>query len=364
MRTTTRRTAGALLAGAALLGALAGCGADAPGTTAAAAPADGPHVAFLVPSTSLRSMAYDVPNFSVELAEKCPTCVVDVQTAPDQATQNTQAQQAIAAGAEALVVVALDGAEAGDLVNAARSASVPVVAYDRLVKGAPIDYYVSFDGNAVGKLGGQAILDAVGEDTAGGAIVMLEGDPADNNAGLFAAGAHSVLDGKVDIATERYVTGWSSDEAAVQMRSALQDLGNRRLLGVYTAYDGLAAGALQALGDAGLSGVPITGQDAETAALQRILGGTQTMTIYKDLPAQARTTADLVDDVLKGRTPETTGTTDNGAGAVPTVLLQPQAVGKAEVQSKVLADGYTTVDALCAGAASAACASAGISAAN
>lgn len=362
MKSTTPITRRALTF-AAVAALTLGLGACSQGGTTAAAPAEGPHVAFLVPSTSLRFQAYDVPNFTVALQDRCPTCVVDVLTAPDQATQNTQGQQAVADGAAAVVLVAIDGAEAGSLVTAANAAKVPVVAYDRLIKDVPLDYYVSFDGNAVGKLGGQAILDAVGEDTAGGAIVMLEGDPADNNAGLFAVGAHSVLDGKVDIATERYVTGWSSDEAAVQMRSALKDLGNRRLLGVYTAYDGLAAGALQALGDAGLSGVPITGQDAETAALQRILGGTQTMTIYKDLPAQARTTADLVDDVLKGRTPETTGTTDNGAGAVPTVLLQPQAVGKAEVQSKVLADGYTTVDALCAGAASAACASAGISAA-
>ncbi|WP_432523662.1 sugar ABC transporter substrate-binding protein [Kineococcus sp. SYSU DK006] len=360
MSRTTRRAA-TLFAGAAVLaGALAGCGGDA--TTSPAAAADGPHVAFLVPSTSLRSMAYDVPNFSVELTRQCPTCVVDVQTADDQATQNSQAQQAIADGAQALVVVAIDGAQAAPLAEAADAADVPVVAYDRLVKDAPVDYYVSFDGGAVGELGGQAILDAVGTDTAGGAIVMLQGDPADNNAGLFAAGAHSVLDGKVDIATERYVTGWSADEAAVQMREALGDLGGRRLLGVYTAYDGLAAGALQALTEAGISGVPITGQDAETAALQRILAGTQTMTVYKDLPGQARTTAGLVAAVLAGEEPETTGTTDNGAGAVPTVLLQPQAVGKSQIAGEVLADGYTTVDALCAGAASRLCADAGISA--
>jgi D-xylose transport system substrate-binding protein len=362
MSRTTRRTA-SLLAGAAFLaGSLAGCGGDT--TTTSAAGTDGPHIAFLVPSTSMRSMAYDVPNFSVELAHRCPTCVVDVQTAEDQATQNAQGEKAIRDGAKAVVVVALDGTEAGDLVSAANSADVPVVAYDRLVKGAAIDYYVSFDGGAVGKLGGQAILDAVGTDTAGGAIVMLQGDTADNNAGLFAAGAHSVLDGKVDIASERYVAGWSADQAAVEMREALGDLHGRRLLGVYTAYDGLAAGALQALQEAGISGVPITGQDAETAALQRILSGTQTMTVYKDLPGQARTTADLVADVLAGKEPATTGTTDNGAGAVPTVLLQPQAVGKTQVQSKVLADGYTTVDALCAGAASQVCADAGISASN
>ncbi|WP_432565256.1 sugar ABC transporter substrate-binding protein [Kineococcus sp. SYSU DK003] len=355
-RTTagTRRVLTAAAVAALTLG-LGACGGDP-----TAAPAEGPHVAFLVPSTSLRSQTYDVPNFTVALQDRCPTCVVDVRTAEDQATQNAQGQEAVRDGAAAVVLVAIDGSQAGDLVTSADAADVPVVAYDRLVKDVPLDYYVSFDGNAVGTLGATALLDSIGSDTAGGAVVMLQGDPADNNAGLFAAGAHSVLDGKVEIADERYVTGWSAAQAEVEMTQALAALGGRRLLGVYTAYDGLAAGALQALTKAGYSGVPITGQDAETAALQRILSGTQTMTVFKDLPAQARATATLVADVLEGRTPDTTGTTDNGSGAVPTVLLQPQAVGKAEVSSKVLAEGYTTVDALCAGAASTVCAQAGV----
>lgn len=342
--------------GLALTAGLAGCGQDS--TTAA--PAEGPHVAFLVPSTSLRSQTYDVPNFTVALHERCPSCVVDVHTAEDQATQNSQGQQAVRDGAAAVVLVAIDGAQAGDLVTAANSADVPVVAYDRLVKDVPLDYYVSFDGGAVGELGAQAILAAAGPDTSGGAVIMLEGDPADNNAGLFAAGAHSVLDGKVEIADERYVAGWSSTQAEVETTAALESLGGRELLGVYTAYDGLAAGALAALTKAGYTGVPITGQDAETAALQRILAGTQTMTVFKDLPAQARATAALVADVLDGKTPQTTGTTDNGAGAVPTVLLQPEAVGRPEITSEVLATGYTTVDALCAGAASTLCAQQGV----
>jgi len=122
-----------------------------------------------------------------------------VLTAPDQATQNAQGEQAVADGAAAVVVVAIDGAEAGALVTAANAADVPVVAYDRLLKDVPLDYYVSFDGNAVGTMGGTAVLDAVGDDTAGddtagddtagGALVMLQSDPGDNNAGLFAAGA-------------------------------------------------------------------------------------------------------------------------------------------------------------------------------
>ncbi|WP_167586688.1 sugar ABC transporter substrate-binding protein [Kineococcus rubinsiae] len=359
-----KRTAVLALAAAALATSLTSCSGTATTSTApagSAASTTAHDVTFLVPKTSLRYVAYDSPYFSVELTAKCPTCTVHVEAAEDQATQNAQGEKAIQAGTDAIVLVAIDGASAGGLLTSAHSADVPVVAYDRLVKGAPLDYYVSFDGNAVGTLGGQAILDAVGKDTAGGAIVMLQGDPGDNNAGLFAAGAHSVLDGKVDIAGEHYVAQWSSANAKTEMEKALGELHGRRLLGVYTAYDGLAAGALEALDEAGIHGVPITGQDAETAALQRIMGGTQTMTVFKDLPQQARTTADLVADVLAGRTPKTTGTTDNGAGAVPTVLLQPQAVGAAQISSVVLGADFTTVDALCAGAAAPACATAGIS---
>ncbi|WP_432486869.1 sugar ABC transporter substrate-binding protein [Kineococcus sp. SYSU DK018] len=352
----TRRSAAALLAALGAL-SLAGCGG---GDTTTAAATGERRVAFLAPSTSMRALAYDYPNFAVQLQERCPECVVDLHTAADQAEQNRQAAQAVADGAEALVVVAADGAQAAELVTRAGSAGVPVVAYDRLIRDVPLDYYVSFDGGAVGELGGRAILDAVGERAGEGVVVMLQGDPGDNNAGLFAAGAHSVLDGRVTIAAERSVAGWSADQAEVEMAAALRELGGRPLLGVYTAYDGLAAGALEALTDAGYSGVPITGQDAEVGALQRILAGTQTMTVFKDLPAQARATADLVADVLSGAEPGTTTTTDNGAGSVPTVLLQPEAVGKAEIRSKVLESGYTTAEALCAGSASALCQEAGI----
>ncbi|NAZ87914.1 sugar ABC transporter substrate-binding protein, partial [Kineococcus indalonis] len=358
----TRRAAAAALAALGALGALtlAACGGDA--TTTPAAPAAGAerHVAFLAPSTTLRSQAYDYPNFAVALQERCGDCVVDLLTASDQAEQNRQGEQALAEGAQALVVVAIDGAEAGSLVRSASAADVPVVAYDRLVKDAPLDYYVSFDGEAVGELQGRAVLDAVGERAGEGVVLMLQGDPADNNAALFAAGAHSVLDGQVTVASERSVAGWGEDAARQQVSEALGQLGGRPLLAVQAASDGLAAGTAEALAAAGLRDVAVTGQDAEVAALQRILAGTQTMTVFKDLPAQARAAADLVADVLSGREPATTTTTDNGAGAVPTVLLQPEAVTRDDIRSEVLEPGYTTADALCAGAASTLCREAGI----
>ncbi|WP_432548460.1 sugar ABC transporter substrate-binding protein [Kineococcus sp. SYSU DK004] len=366
-----RRRAAVALVGAALAAlALTSCGGDAAGTSAAPAAPEaagggaGHRVAFLVPDSSLRFVGVDAPHFAVRLAQRCPACTVDVLRAGDQAEQNAQAEQALADGADALVVVAVNGEEAAPLAQAAAREDVPVVAYDRFLPDAPLDLYTSFDGGAVGTLGGQAMLDALGEDAGEGVVLWLNGDRTDNNAGLFAAGAHAVLDGRVQVLEEHYVDGWSADEARAVTERALQNLDGRRLVGVYTAYDGLAAGALKALDAAGLPPVPMTGQDAEVAALQRILAGTQTMTVYKDLPGLARTTADLVLDVLEGRPVETTGTTPgttpDGPGAVPTVLLQPQAVDREAIASTVLADEFTTVDALCAGAASRSCVEAGI----
>jgi D-xylose transport system substrate-binding protein len=228
-----KRTAVLALAAAALATSLTSCSAsDTTTTTTAGSGSAAAHdVTFLVPQTSLRYFTYDTPYFSVELAAKCPTCTVHVEAAEDQATQNAQGEKAIQAGTDAIVLVAIDGAAAGELLTSASSADVPVVAYDRLVKNAPLDYYVSFDGGAVGKLGGQAIVDAVGPQAGDGVVVMLEGDPGDNNAGLFAAGAHSVLDGKVTIASEHSVAQWSSANAKTEMESAIADLSTRPTTG-------------------------------------------------------------------------------------------------------------------------------------
>ena len=143
---------------------------------------------------------------------------------------------------------------------------MPVISYDRLIKGSDaVNYYISFDNEQVGKLQGQSLLTALGGKT-NPTVVMINGSPTDNNATLFKAGAHSVLDGKVNIAKEYDTPDWSPDKAQNEMQQALTALGNK-VDGVLAANDGTAGGAIAAMKAAGLSPLPpVTGQDAELAA--------------------------------------------------------------------------------------------------
>src|SRR6202035_157784 len=152
----------------------------------------------------------------------------------------------------------------------------------------PVDYYISFDNAGVGKLQGTALLTALnGKQNA--QVVMINGDPTDNNATLFKQGAHSVLDSTTKIVKEYDTPTWSADNAQKEMTQALTAL-NNKVDGVLAANDGTAGGAIAAMTAAGVTPLPpITGQDAELAAIQRIVKGTQTMTVYKAIVPEAET---------------------------------------------------------------------------
>src|SRR6266540_5600558 len=195
-------------------------------------------------------------------------------------------------GAKVLILDAVDAKAAGGIVSQAKEQGVPVVAYDRLASG-PVDNYVTYDNRTVGEVQGKALLDAVG-DAKAGKVVMINGAPTDPNAADFKAGAHSVLDDKVKIGKEYDTPDWSPDKAQQEMEQAITALGKDKIIGVYAANDGTAGGAIAAMKSAGYSTLPpITGQDAELAAVQRIVTGEQTMTIYLNIRAQAEKSAEL-----------------------------------------------------------------------
>ena len=129
---------------------------------------------------------------------------------------------------------------------------------------------------------------------------MINGAPTDNNAKLFKQGAHSVLDGKTKIAKEYDTPDWSPDKAQKEMTQALTALGNK-VDGVLAANDGTAGGAIAAMKAAGLNPLPpVTGQDAELAAIQRIVAGEQYMTVYKAIEPEAQKAAELACDLATG----------------------------------------------------------------
>jgi len=341
---------------------LMACGGSSGGGATA-----GKKIALLLPeSKTARYESKDRPLFAAKLAALCSNCTLIYSNAnQDAPTQQTQAEAAITNGANVIVLDPVDGAAAAAIVAKAKAANIPVVSYDRLILNTPdLNYYLSFDNAAVGALQGNALLTAL-NGKANASVVMINGDPADNNASLFKAGAHSVLDGKVTIAKEYDTPSWSPDTAQTEMAGALTALHNK-VDGVLAANDGTGGGAIAAMKSAGVTPLPpVTGQDAELAAIQRILIGEQYMTVYKAIKAEAEAAAQLAYDLAFGvavPSSMTNGkTVNNKAKDIPSVLLTPVAVTKSTIQSTVVADGFWTKADICTATYAAACTAAGIS---
>lgn len=374
MSSTPRRALAALACVAATAG-LAACGSDddnnSAGTTAAAKSdggAKGGTIALLLPETkTTRYEAHDRPNFEAKVQALCPECKIDYSNAnQDPVRQQQQAEAAITKGAKVLVIDAVDAKAAVPIVNRAKAAKIPVVAYDRLITGAPIDYYVSFDNVKVGNLQAQTLVDEIGDAGAGKSVVMLNGSPTDPSAGDYKKGAHQVLDqAAVKIGREFDTPDWSPDKAQREMEQAITALGKDKLAGVYSANDGMAGGAVAAMKGNGIdpTTVPTTGQDAEIAGIQRILVGEQFMTIYLAIKNQAEASAEIAVALAKGedvRSGLVNAKTDNEAGQVPSVLLAPTAVTKDNIKDTVIADGFLKADEICEPKYAAACKEAGL----
>src|SRR5215831_17804591 len=285
-------------------------------------------IALLLPETkTARYESKDRPLFEAKVKALCSDCQIIYSNAnQDASAQQSQAEAALTNGAKVLVLDAVDGAAAAAIANKAKQSNVPVISYDRLILNTPnVNYYISFDNQAVGKLQGMSLLQALGSKT-NPSVVMINGAPTDNNAKLFKQGAHSVLDGKVNIAKEYDTPDWSPDQAQNEMTQALTALANK-VDGVYAANDGTGGGAIAAMKSAGLKPLPpVTGQDAELAAIQRILIGEQYMTVYKAIAPEAEAAATLAYDLASGTTPDASmvnGKINNGKGDVPSVLLTP-----------------------------------------
>jgi D-xylose transport system substrate-binding protein len=192
---------------------------------------------------------------------------------------------------DVLIVDAVDSKAIAGSVKKAKDAGIPVVAYDRLAEG-PIDAYTSFDNVTVGKTQGEALLKALGSKAKDGQIVMMNGSSTDPNAAQFKQGAHSVLDGKVKVGREYDTKEWKPENANANMEGAISALGKDKIVGVYSANDGMAGGVITALKGAGLKTLPpVTGQDAELAGVQRIVTGEQYMSVFKSYPQEAETVA-------------------------------------------------------------------------
>ncbi len=326
-------------------------------------------IALLLPETkTARYETQDKPLFTAKAAELCPGSEVLYSNAiQDAAKQQSQAEAALTNGAKVLVLDPVDSASAAAIVTKANAQNVPVISYDRLIKDAEIAYYLSFDNEEVGKLQGQALVDKLKADgKSDGTIVMINGSPTDNNATLFKKGAHSVIDSSgLKVGAEYDTPDWSPDKAQSEMDQAITSLGKGGFVGVYAANDGTGGGAIAAMTGAGITPTPpTTGQDAELAAIQRILAGEQYMTVYKAVKPEAEAAASIACSLATGQTPDSnlvTSSVNNGTKDVPSVILTPVPVTKDNVKDTVVADGFWTAAQICTDAYKAACTAAGIS---
>jgi D-xylose transport system substrate-binding protein len=329
----------------------------------------GPTIALLLPENQTpRYEAHDRPDFTKKVQQLCGNCKVVYSNANgDATTQQSNADAALTQGADVLVLDAVDAGSAASIVADANAQNVPVVSYDRLITNSDIDYYVSFDNERVGRLQGQSLtakLKSIGKPN--GPIIMLNGDPADNNAHLFKQGATSVFNANnVKIAKSYDTPGYSGTEADNEAQQAITALGANGFAGIYGANDDIAGGGITAMKSAGIkpSTRPTTGQDATVAGVQRIITGDQYMTVYKAVTKEAHVAAQIAVPVAKGNKPPAgliTSNQNNGTKNVPSVLLTPVAVTQKNVKSTVIKDRYDTPSELCTSAFKAACSALGI----
>lgn len=344
-----------------------GGGASSSGATTASATdtasssggsAAGAKIALLLPeSKTTRYESFDRPLFEAAVKADCADCEVLYSNADqDAAKQQQQAEAALTQGAKVLVLDAVDGKSAQTIVANAKSQGVKVIAYDRFVAGS--DYYISFDNKKVGELQGTGLVDALkAAGKTSGDIVMINGSPTDANAADFKAGAHSVLDKSgYKIAAEYDTPDWSPDKAQAWMESQLSAV-KSGLVGVYAANDGTAGGAIAALKGGGVDPLPpVTGQDAELAAIQRILAGDQALTIYKAIKPEAEGAAQAAVALANGNTPATSADKEG----VPATLLEPIVVTKDNIMDTIIKDGFYKAADICTGDYAAACTAAGI----
>ncbi|MFJ8309507.1 MULTISPECIES: sugar ABC transporter substrate-binding protein [unclassified Streptomyces] len=284
--------------------------------------------------------------------------IVYANAKQDATTQSQQADTMITNKVDALIVDSVDSAAIASSVKKAKDAGIPVVAFDRLAQG-PIDSYVSFDNEEVGHVQGKALLQALGDKAKSGDIVMMNGAVTDPNAALFKKGAHAELDGRVNIGKEYDTKEWKPENANANMEGALSALGKDKVIGVYSANDGMAGGIITALKAAGLSKLPpVTGQDAELAGVQRIVTGEQYMSVYKSYPQEDAIAAEMAVKLAKGESLDSIApkkVDSPTTKGVPSTIVPVVALTKDNIKDTVIKDKIYTIADICTGSYTAAC---------
>ena len=338
-------------------------GAMALTASTAAFAQDKGQIGIAMPTQSSLRWISDGNELKAALEEKGYT--VDLQYAEDDIpNQLAQIENMVTKGVKALVIASIDGTTLSAVLQQAADQGIPVIAYDRLIRDSEnVDYYTTFDNFQVGVLQANSLVKGLEErfpDQKPWNVELFGGSPDDNNAFFFYDGAMSVLQPMIDAGDIVIKSGqqgmdtvgtlrWDGAVAQARMDNILSaNYSDGSVVhGVLAPYDGLSRGIISSLrgvgyGSGDLQWPVITGQDAEAPSVKAIVAGEQYSTVYKDTRELAQVTADLVDTVVSGGTPEGLDTTtyDNGVKVVPSILLTPYEVDATNYQELVIDSGY------------------------
>ena len=278
----------------------------------------------------------------IDEAKKSGASVVVASADLDADKQLVQAKSMIMQGVNILIVVAQDADKAGAIVDEAHKAGIKVIAYDRLIKNADLDYYMTFDNIKVGEYEAQGVMNAMANGK--GNVAYVGGSPTDNNAYLVREGSFNVMKPKIDsgdikIVMDGFTDSWDQKLAYQKISDYLDK--NNTLDGIVVANDGMAAGVIQALEEHGLAGkIPVSGQDAELNACKYIISGKQTVTVYKPLKKLASEAAKTAVAIAKGKKVNSNAVVNNGKKDVPSILLDVVMVTKANINDTIIKEGF------------------------
>lgn len=311
------------------------------GSGAAIADAKNPKIGFSIDDLRLERWTRDRDYFT-QAAEKLGAKVFVQSADASEQRQIAQIENLISRGVDVLVIVPYNATVLNNAVREAKKAKIKVVSYDRLILNADVDAYISFDNKAVGELQAQSIVALKPK----GNYYLLGGAPTDNNAKMLREGQLKVLKplvdkGDIKVVGQQWVKDWSASEAMSIVENALTANGNK-IDAVVASNDATAGGAIQALASQKLAGkVPVSGQDADLAAVRRVIAGTQAMTVYKPLKQIATSAAQLSVQLVRNEKPAFNAQLNNGFKQVNTVLLKPILLNKQNVDMLVK-DGFYT----------------------
>lgn len=284
-------------------------------------------------------------KFFEEEAKRLGFTPIMVSAENNPQTQTAKVENLLSMGVKALVIQPVNSQAAGALVKLAHKDRVPVVAYDRMIADAPVDFYVTQDSFKVGVLQAEAAVKATGGK---GNYIILEGQAGHSVAIEITKGAKSILSKypNIKIVVDKNHEGWSQALAMATVENALTQYKDK-IDAILANNSGMAQGAVQALQSQNLNGkVFVAGADADLAAIKNIVAGKQQFEVLKDIAPLAKTSAEVAFKLAQGQKPVPTQTVESGSFKVPTIATPVYPIDKSNLEERIFKTGFHSKSAV------------------